>query len=123
MTNLDKLVMEIWTDGTIDALDALRQSAQILVSYFAQLYEPKAKQVDEVGKVQPSVSDDILKMRIEELDIPTRIVNALGNGGIETIEQLLTTPRSALIKIKNLGSKSLGVVEEKLKEKGITLTV
>jgi len=69
------------------------------------------------------VSDDVLKMRIEELDIPTRIVNALANGGIETIEQLLTTPRSALIKIKNLGSKSLGVVEEKLKEKGITLNV
>ena len=123
MTNLDKLVMEIWTDGTIDSLEALKESARILVSYFAQLYEPKTKEKDEVAKVIPSVSDDVLKMRIEELDIPTRIVNALANGGIETIEQLLTTPRSALIKIKNLGSKSLGVVEEKLKEKGITLNV
>lgn len=122
MTNLDKLVMEIWTDGTINALDALKESARILVSYFTQLIEPKSKQVDDIVKIQPSVSDDVLKMRIEELDIPTRIVNALGNGGIETIEQLLITPRSALIKIKNLGSKSLGVVEEKLKEKGITLT-
>ena len=65
MTNLDKLVMEIWTDGTIDSLEALKESARILVSYFAQLYEPKTKEKDEVAKVIPSVSDDVLKMRIE----------------------------------------------------------
>jgi DNA-directed RNA polymerase subunit alpha len=62
-------------------------------------------------------------MRIEELDIPTRIVNALSNGGIETIGQLMGIQRQDLMKIKNLGTKSLAVVEEKLKEKGVILTV
>lgn len=123
MTNLDRLVIEIWTDGTINALDSLRAAAKILVSYFLQVYEPKAIGIQEAVAVTPTVSDEVLKMRIEELDIPTRIVNALANGGIETIGQLLGTPKSDLMTIKNLGVKSLAVVEEKLREKGVALTV
>ncbi len=123
ITNFDKLIMEIWTDGTVLPIDALKQSAKILVSYFFQVVEPKAVGLQESVAVSPAISDEILKMRIEELDIPTRIVNALGNGGIETIGQLLGSPRPELMKIKNLGSKSLGLVEEKLREKGVALTV
>jgi DNA-directed RNA polymerase subunit alpha len=123
MTNLDKLVMEIWTDGSVAPLDALTQAAKILVSYFFQIVEPKVAGAAESVAVSPSVSDEVLKMRVEELDIPTRIVNALANGGIETVGQLLGTPRADLMKIKNLGAKSLGLVEEKLREKGVALTV
>ncbi len=123
MTNLDRLVMEIWTDGTISALDALKSAAKVLVSYFMQVVEPKSEVAATTVAVAPTVSDEVLKMRIEELDIPTRIVNALGNGGIETVGQLLGTPRAELMKIKNLGTKSLSVVEEKLREKGVALTV
>lgn len=124
MTNLDRLVMEIWTDGTVAPADALTLAAKVLVSYFMQIVEPKAVGIPTEGvAVTPAVSDEVLKMRIEELDIPTRIVNALANGGIETIGQLLGTPQSALMKIKNLGTKSLAVVEEKLREKGVALTV
>lgn len=123
MTNLDRLVLEIWTDGTINPMDALKNAAKVLMGYFLQVYEPKAARVDESIAVTPAISDEILKMRIEELDIHTRIVNALANGGIETIGQLLGTPRVELLKIKNLGAKSLGVIEEKLREKGVALTV
>jgi DNA-directed RNA polymerase subunit alpha len=123
MTNLDRLVMEIWTDGTIAAIDALTSSARVLVSYFMQVVEPKAQGVTESVAVTPAVSDEVLKMRIEELDIPTRIVNALANGGIETIGQLLGTPSAELMKIKNLGGKSLTIVEEKLREKGVALNI
>lgn len=123
MTNLDKLVMEIWTDETVSPAEALKSAAKILVSYFAQVYEPKAVPVTESVAVVPAISDEVLKMRIEELDIPTRIVNALSRGGIETIGQLLGTPKADLVKIKNLGAKSLSVVEEKLREKGVALTV
>ena len=123
MTNLDKLVMEIWTDGSLLPFDALKHAAKLLVSYFMQVVEPKSVGVAESVAVSPAVSDEVLKMRIEELDIPTRIVNALDNGGIETIGQLLGSPRGELMKIKNLGSKSLGLVEEKLREKGVALTV
>lgn len=122
MTNLDKLILEIWTDGTMLPLDAFRQGAKLLVSYFLQIVEPKSAAAEGVA-VTPAVSDEVLKMRIEELDIPTRIANALGNGGIETVGQLLGTARGELMKIKNLGVKSLSLVEEKLREKGVALTV
>lgn len=123
MTNLDKLVMEIWTDETISPLNALKASAKVLVSYFLQVCEPKAKVMEENVAVAPSISDEVLKMRIEELDIPTRIVNALGRGSIDTVGQLLGTPKAELMKIKNLGAKSLSIVEEKLREKGVAFTI
>jgi len=122
-TNLDKLVLEIWTDGTIMPNEALKHSAKILVSYFLQLYEPKASEILNSVSVTPSVSDDVLKMLIEELDLPTRLENALKNGNIETVGQLIGTPRKELLKIKNLGGKSLEMVEERLREKGVVLSI
>lgn len=122
MTNLDKLIMDIWTDGAVSPMDALKQASRILVSFFLQIYEPKAKPSEGVA-VSPTISDEILKLTLEELDLPTRIVNALHNGGIDTVGQLLGTPKKDLYKIKNLGSKSVTVIEAILREKGIALTV
>lgn len=122
-TNFDSLVIEVWTDGSVVPLDALKRAAKILVGYFLQVYEPKAEAGQVNVAVSPSVSDDVLKMLIEELDLPTRLENALKNGGIETVGQLLGTPRKDLMKIKNLGGKSLGIVEEKLREKGVAFSV
>jgi DNA-directed RNA polymerase subunit alpha len=123
MTNLDRVVMEIWTDSTISPFEALKSASRTLVAYFVQVYDPKVQAGQDSVSAKTEVSDEVLKMRIEELDVPTRIVNALANGGIETIGQLLKTPRADLMKVKNLGAKSLSVVEEKLKEKGVTLAV
>jgi DNA-directed RNA polymerase subunit alpha len=123
MTNLDKLVLEIWTDATISPQDALKSAAKILMGYFHQVYEPQISATPETAPLAPTISDEVLKMRIEELDIPTRIVNALANAGIESVGQLLSTPRVELTKVKNLGIKSLGIIEEKLKEKGVVLTI
>lgn len=122
-TNLDKLVLEIWTDGTITPSEAIKEASKILVTYFMQVYEPKAGQMEANVAVAPSVSDEVLKMLIEELDLPTRLENALKNGGIETVGQLLGTPRKELLKIKNLGGKSLEIVEERLREKGVALSI
>src|SRR3989344_2423421 len=122
-TNLDRLVIEVWTDGTVSPHDAIKRAAKILVGLFLQLYEPKAEMGQASVAVTHTVSDDVLKMLIEELDLPTRLENALKNGGIETVGQLLGTPRKDLLKIKNLGGKSLGIVEEKLREKGVALNV
>ncbi len=122
MTNLDKLVLEIWTDGTIKPSEAVKESAKILVSYFTQIISPKVESVsEEPAANQQAVSDEVLKMRIEEFDIPTRIVNALAKGGIETVGQLMNTSKEEMMKVKNLGSKSLEVVLEKLNEKGIVV--
>ena len=109
-TNLDRLVLEVWTDATIAPYDAVKQAAKLLASYFLQIYEPKADISEVTVAVTPTVSDDVLKMLIEELDLPTRLENALKNGGIETVGQLLGTPRKELLKVKNLGGKSLGSV-------------
>jgi DNA-directed RNA polymerase subunit alpha len=123
MTNLDKLVLDVWTDGTVKPSIAIKEAAKILVAYFTQVVEPKSPGVEEVAPQPKAISDEILKMRIEEFDIPTRIVNALAKGSIETIGQLLGTPKEELMKVKNLGSKSLEIVADKLKEKGISLSV
>lgn len=122
MTDLDRLVLEVWSDGSVSPFDAVKQSAKVLVSYFLQLYEPKAKLAEGVA-LTPSVSEEILKMTLEELDLPTRIVNALHNGGIDTVGQLLGTPKKELYKVKNLGAKSITTIEEILRNKGIAFTV
>lgn len=120
-TNLDKLTLQIWTNGVVKPREALDQSAKILASYFFQVFEPKVSLETEVTQAHSGVSDQALKMTIDELDLPTRIYNSLRNGGIETIAQLLETPRKELISMRNMGGKSIGVIEEKLKEKGISL--
>ena len=122
MTNLDKLILEVWTDGAVSPLAVVKQAAKILVSYFLQIYEPKAKSSEGVA-VTPTISEEILKMSLEELDLPTRIINALHNGGIDTVGQLLGTQKQELIKIKNLGIKSISTIEIVLREKGIALTI
>lgn len=123
-TDFDKLILEIWTDTTIEPKEALKYAAKDLVAYFMQVYEPKTpkEQASDVV-VTPMISDEILKMTIEELDLPTRITNSLKNGNIETVGQLLGTPRKELLKMKNLGTKSIASVEEKLREKGVALTI
>lgn len=122
-TNLDKLVLQIWTNGTIAPRVALDEAAKLLASYFFQVYEPKAAVPAEGVAISPSMSEDVLKLTIDELDLPTRIYNSLRNGGIETLGQLLGTPRKDLMSMRNMGSKSIGMIEEKLREKGISLTV
>lgn len=122
-TNLDKVVLAIWTNGAVTPRAALDEAAKILASYFLQLYEPKAAVPTEAVAISPSVSEDILKLTIDELDLPTRIYNSLRNGEIETLGQLLGTAKKDLLSLRNMGSKSIAVIEEKLREKGISLTV
>jgi DNA-directed RNA polymerase subunit alpha len=122
MTNLDKLVFEIWTNGTISASEAVKSASEILIGYFQQIFEPVIrKTTDESAAVSSKISDEILKTRIEELDIPTRIVNALAKAKIETIGQIISVPKADLMKIKNLGGKSLSVVQDQIQTKGVSL--
>lgn len=123
-TNMDKLVLQVWTNGSIAPKTAVEESAKVLSSYFKQVYEPEATDATEAqSPLAGSVSEDLLKLTVDELDLPTRIYNSLRNGGIETIGDLLATPRKDLISMRNMGAKSITIIEEKLGEKGITLTV
>lgn len=120
-TNYDKLTMQIWTNGVVKPREALDSAAKLLSSYFLQIYEPKAAIVEETPAAFAGVPEGVLKLTIDELDLPTRIYNSLRNGGIETIGDILNTPRKELISMRNMGGKSISTIEDKLKEKGINL--
>ena len=123
-TNLDKLILKIWTNGSIAPREALDQAAKILATYFLQVYEPKGV-VGEPGSDTnaqiASLPEGLTKMTIDELDLPTRIYNSLRNGGIETIGQLITVSRKDLIGMRNMGGKSISIIKEKLGVKGVEL--
>lgn len=123
-TNFDKLNLDVTTDGTITPLEAVNQSAQILAGYFKQVYEPQSADQSETVAAAPSssISNDLLKASVEELDLPVRISNALKAIDIDTIEKLVSVPRVTLIKAKNLGAKSLTLISEKLEERGLSLS-
>jgi len=119
-TNYEKLILDIWTDGTISPREALDAAAKILVSYFNNIYEPRDTERKSEEKRGKDVSRDLLNLTIEELELPTRIYNSLRNAGIQTVGQLLSTPKKDLLSFRNLGAKSLSVIEKSLKEKGIS---
>ena len=122
-TNLDKLTLQIWTNGVVNPRDALNEAAKILASYFNQVFQPKTSVVEEPNTSLVGIAEATLRMTVDELDLPTRIYNTLRNGGIESIGQLLEIPRKELISMRNMGGKSLEIIEDKLKEKGISLQI
>jgi len=120
-TDLDRLILRVWTNGIVTPREGLDEAAGILSSYFLQVYEPQAMVSEDQVSANPSISDTTLNLTIDEIDLPTRIYNSLRNGAIETIGQLLKTSKKDLLSMRNLGRKSIGVIEEKLKGKGISL--
>ncbi|HSW97213.1 MAG TPA: DNA-directed RNA polymerase subunit alpha [Candidatus Saccharimonadales bacterium] len=121
-TNLDKLILQIWTNGSVTPREALDQTSRILANMFMQIYEPQVSHsADTLPAATSAVPNDVLRLTVDELDLPTRIYNSLKNGGIETVEQLLNTPRKELVNMRNMGAKSISIIEEKLQEKNVTL--
>lgn len=120
-TDLDRLILRVWTNGIVTPREGLDEAAGILKSYFLQVYEPQTMVSEGHVSVNPAISDTTLNLTIDEIDLPTRIYNSLRNGGIETIGQLLKTSKKDLLSMRNLGRKSIEAIEEKLKEKGISL--
>jgi len=124
-TNLDKLILKIWTNGTINPRTVLDEAAKILAHSFSLIYQPTKSSMSDSEVTESSISSippEALKLTIDELDLPTRIYNSLRNGGIETVEELLNTPRKELISMRNMGGKSITVIEDKLQTKGISLS-
>lgn len=119
LTNYDKLILEIWTDGTIEPLVALTNAAKTLVSYYNQIVSPKKAEKKETAK-----HDDLGptgKLSVEEIGLPTRVANALIKVGYETVEDLMSSKRVDLVKVRNLGEKSVKIVDAALGEKGLQL--
>ena len=120
LTNYDKLTIEIWTDATVDPKEALTTAASILVAYFNQVVTPKKiekKVKEEVDNLGP-----VGKLSVEEIGLPTRVANALVKAGYESVEELVTAKRDELVKVRNLGEKSVKIIEAALGERGLVLT-
>lgn len=117
-TNFDKLTLYVSTDGSITPVEAVKQASQILQDYFAVLVEQRKQpaKVKEQPKNLPKIE---IEATVEELELSTRITNALRNAGIDTVGKLMETPKENLVKLKNMGAKSISDIEEKLKEKGL----
>lgn len=120
-TDFDKLILDVRTNGAITPHEAVRSAAGILVTQFSQIINPITVVAETPAVVMSAEEVEVLKLTVEELDLPTRIANALRQGGLETVADLQSVPRETLAKVKNLGEKSLAVVQEALEKKGATL--
>lgn len=121
-TDFDKIVFDIETDGTISPLDAIKQAAEILIKQFTQIVNPVVKEVKEELVSMSPEEVETMKLTVEELDLPTRIANALRKGGFETVADLTRSPKDEISRVKNLGGKSIDLIEEALGKKGVVLT-
>lgn len=120
VTNFDKLTMEVWTDGSISPKEAFLEAAKILTAFFDQIINPRAVAKEEIAVVKENLNEDSL-LTIEELELPTRIVNALLKVGLKTVEDLQKAGKKKIAKVKNLGGKSLKIIEATLAQKDIKL--
>lgn len=122
-TDFDKLTIEIWTDNTISAREAISIGAKILCDHFTlftDLSEVASTGSTVVEKVEKE-PDTVLKMTIEELDLSVRSFNCLKRANINTVEDLVNKTQDEMIKVRNLGRKSLEEVEHKLTMMGLSL--
>ncbi len=124
ITDYDKLTIEVWTDGTISAQEALSLSARVLTEHlnlFVNLCDEAAEteimvENDEKGR------EKALEMTIEELDLSVRSFNCLKRAGINSVGDLISKSEDEMMKVRNLGRKSLEEVLTKLDSLGFTLT-
>lgn len=118
-SNYDKLTMEIWTDGSIEPLTALKLAAKDLISSFSQIVDPKEFE-EEVITLMASPNPHGSDISVEEIELPLRVTNALKKAGYSTIDALIKAGRLDVSKAKNVGEKSLKVIDAWLKERGFT---
>ena len=122
-TDYDKLTLEVWTNKTITARDAVSLGAKILVDHFAlftDLSDNLGSRSTVVEKIETQ-RDKVLEMTIEELDLSVRSFNCLKRASINTVEDLISKTQDEMIKVRNLGRKSLEEVEHKLAMMGLSL--
>ncbi len=124
ITDYDKLSIEVWTDGTLSAKEAMSLASRIMIEHlnlFVTLSEETMDAEIMVEKDEKS-KEKALEMTIEELDLSVRSFNCLKRAGINTVEDLVFKTEEEMMKVRNLGRKSLEEVIEKLHSLGFSLT-
>lgn len=120
-TDFDRLVLEIWTDGTVKPGDALSHAAQVLVQYYQTIadFNRSMQEIPALDAVSGiAVPSDIYDTAIEELDLSTRTYNCLKRADITKVGQVLQMDEKALLSVRNLGTKSMDEIRDKLIERG-----
>jgi DNA-directed RNA polymerase subunit alpha len=123
VTDYDRLILEVWTNGTVTPEEAISLSAKILTDYlkfFVNLTE-EIEAAEESAKEEPDEKSKLLEMPIEELDLSVRSYNCLKRAGINTVGDLVQKTEEEMIKVRNLGKKSLEEVDQKLAQLGLSL--
>ena len=124
VTDYDKLTLEVWTDGTISAKEAISQAANLLnelLKLFVDLSDESSITEVLVEKNEKG-KEKILEMTIEELDLSVRSFNCLKRAGINTVDDLINKSEEEMMKVRNLGKKSFDEVREKLQSLGFDLS-
>ena len=117
ITDFDKLIMEVYTDKSMSPADALSLAAQIMsghLSLFINLSEEVKQEGPIFIKPEENPKDKILEMTVEELDLSVRSYNCLKRANINTVETLVSKTEDEMMKVRNLGKKSLEEVRKKL---------
>nr|MBO2468988.1 DNA-directed RNA polymerase subunit alpha [Bacillota bacterium] len=123
VTNYDKLTLEVWTDGSIRPEEAVSLGAKILTEHlnlFVGLTQ-NAQDAEIMVEKEDDKKEKVLDMPIEELDLSVRSYNCLKRAGINTVGELIQKTEEDMMKVRNLGKKSLEEVQEKLAELGLSL--
>lgn len=120
-TDFDRLLLEVWTDGTVKPGDALSHAAQVLVQYYQTIADFNRLTTEQAVPEVPSgmaVPPDVYDTPIEELDLSTRTYNCLKRADITKVGQVLQMDEKALLSVRNLGQKSMVEICDKLVERG-----
>jgi DNA-directed RNA polymerase subunit alpha len=124
-TSLERLYLEVWTDGTMEPSDALSQSARLLTELlnpftnYGQVTEVKIEK-EAAGLAIPQ---ELYNMPVEQLNLSVRTMNCLRRGSITTVGEVINKGEKGLMTLRNFGVKSLQELEERLKELGLTLVI
>jgi DNA-directed RNA polymerase subunit alpha len=126
ITDYDKLILEIWTDGRITPDDALKQSASI-VKHHLDVFDRVSEETYEFENQQSEVSEEqnklrkLLNMSVNEIELSVRAANCLNNANITTVGELAMKSEQEMLKYRNFGKKSLNEIKDKLEALGLSL--
>ena len=123
MTNYDRLILEIWTDGTLRPEDTLSQSAQTLVTHLRMIagISEETLAMEEAEVEEPAIPNEVYEVPIEQLDLSVRVFNSLKRTGITKVGEvldMLEKGEDAMLAIRNFGEKSLRELQDQLSAKG-----
>ncbi len=118
-SNYDQVTLEVWTDGSILPLDAIKQATKDLIKSLSQIVDPKEFEEEVVTLASNPLSQGA-DISVEEIELPLRVTNALKKAGFATIDSLTKAGRSEVSKAKNVGEKSLKIIDNWLQEKGFS---